>query len=54
MAGAIGVAALLARMVKITCPYCKSSKLVLREPVKFRVCSSCRKHFPDPKTKKTK
>lgn len=48
MAGPIAMAAAFARLVAITCPWCKHRKLVTRAPVSHRVCARCKKHFPDP------
>jgi transposase-like protein len=48
MANPFVLAAALARTVKITCPHCGFTKLVMRKPVSHRVCPRCKKHFPDP------
>ncbi len=49
---AIALAAAMARIRTIKCPYCRHSKLVDRKPKAFRVCPRCHKHFPDLKKKK--
>lgn len=54
MANPIAIAAALSRMVTIACPYCRHKKLVERKPAAFRVCTNCKKHFPDPLTARTK
>jgi hypothetical protein len=55
MANPIALAAALARLAKIKCPYCKHEKRVPRKPVvEFRVCSNCRRKFPDPLTARAK
>ena len=56
MAGPIALAAALARVVKIKCPYCKYEKAVARDakPVQSRRCSRCHKTFPDPLAAKKK
>jgi hypothetical protein len=54
MAGPIALAAALSRTVPIRCPWCGYRKLVARkaaEPVAYRVCPKCKKHFPDPLAK---
>lgn len=51
MAGPIALASALSRLVTITCPWCGQKKLVARKPVSHRVCSRCKKHFPDPLAK---
>jgi transposase-like protein len=48
MAAPIFIASALARTVTITCPWCKTKKLVARKPAAFRVCPHCKKQFPDP------
>jgi transposase-like protein len=54
MANPIVVAAMLSRLVAITCPHCKHKKYVARKQAEFRVCPSCKKHFPDPLTPRRK
>jgi hypothetical protein len=56
MAGPIALAAALARVVTIKCPYCKCEKVVSRaaKPVQFRRCPRCHKTYPDPLAKKKK
>lgn len=48
MAGPIGMAVALGRIVKIRCPHCGKEKAVERKPTEFRVCPRCGKHYPDP------
>ncbi len=48
MAGPLALGALLGRIVKVTCPHCRQSKLVKRDKVAFRVCPHCHKQFADP------
>ncbi len=48
MANPIALAAALARLVPIKCPYCKHQKRVARKPAEFRLCPKCRRKFPDP------
>lgn len=50
MANPIALAAALARLVTIKCPYCKHQKRVPRKPAAFRVCSNCKRQFDDPLT----
>ena len=54
MAGPIALAAALSRMVAIRCPWCGHRKLVAKspEPLAYRVCPKCKKHFPDPLAKR--
>jgi transposase-like protein len=55
MANPIALAAALARLVKIKCPYCKHEKRVARNPpAEFRVCPNCKRKFPDPLTARAK
>lgn len=55
MAGAIAMAAALARTTAITCPHCGQQKLVSRlRPAAFRRCARCHKTFPDPSAAKPK
>lgn len=56
MAGPIAIAAALSRMLPIRCPWCGHRKLVARqaEPVAYRVCPRCKRHYPDPLTTKKK
>ena len=52
MANPFAIAAALSRMLKIKCPHCGQTKLVTNRPTRDRVCSKCRRHFPDPVSKK--
>lgn len=52
MANPYAIGAALARaQVTLTCPHCGFKKSVPRRPAAFRVCSRCKKQFPDPLTK---
>ncbi|HEU4729877.1 MAG TPA: hypothetical protein VFT22_18400 [Kofleriaceae bacterium] len=50
MAGAIGVAEVLltARLIKITCPWCRHVQRVGRTPIPNRVCSRCGRRVARP------
>ena len=48
MANPFAIAAALSRMLKIKCPHCGHVKAVENRPTRDRVCSKCKKHFPDP------
>ncbi len=48
MAGPIAMAAAMARLVTIKCPWCGQRKLVTRKPASHRVCPRCKRHYPDP------
>jgi transposase-like protein len=49
MANPIALAAALARLAKIKCPYCKHEKRVPRKPLpEFRICPKCKRRYPDP------
>lgn len=54
MAGPIALASALARLIEVTCPWCRHKKLVTRKPVAFHVCPKCKRHFNDAKTAKKK
>ena len=44
----IALSAAMARLVTITCPWCRQRKRVERRPMAFRVCPRCHRHYPDP------
>ena len=48
MANPIAIAAMLSRMVTITCPHCRHKKVIQKKPAAFRVCPNCKHKFPDP------
>ncbi|HSD88039.1 MAG TPA: hypothetical protein VLB44_11015 [Kofleriaceae bacterium] len=56
MAGPIAIASALSRMTPIKCPWCGYRKLVTRhtETVAYRICSRCKRRFPDPLATKKK